>query len=269
MIRIFLAHASNEPSKPSSPEVSYPTTEARILDLGDGITLELMHIPGGTFLMGASNTEKDSKGNERPQHKVTIPPFWIGKYPVTQEQYQAVAGNNPSDFKGKDQPVERVSWHDAVEFCETISKQSGITVRLPSEAEWEYACRAGTTTRYYFGDALTAKQASFGSNQYGTTPVGLYPPNAYGLYDMHGNVLEWCQDIWHDNYEGTPTDGRVWITNRTNEDDEYRILRGGSWHFDAEYCRSARRFANRPATRSYGSLGFRVVIALSRFSNRL
>ena len=133
------------------------------INLDNGVTLELVHIPGGTFLMGAPDIEEDSKDYERPQHEVTVPEFWMGKYQVTQAQYQAVIGSNPSKCLGNFRPVECVSWNDAVEVCEKLSQKTGETIRLPSEAEWEYACRAGTTTSYYFGDSLSKEQGLLSS----------------------------------------------------------------------------------------------------------
>jgi formylglycine-generating enzyme required for sulfatase activity len=203
--------------------------------------------------MGSPNGE--GYNDEHPQHLVNVPPFLMGRYPVTQAEYEALMATNPSRFKGADRPVERVSWNDAVRFCELLShlsKPTGQEYRLPSEAEWEYACRAGTTTLYYFGDELKRDQANFDSEQ--TSTVGSYPPNSFGLYDMHGNVWEWCQDVWHDNYEGAPTDGRAWMEG----DSEYRMLRGGSWYNLPGICRSACRFYGAPGYQD-GTLGFRVV----------
>ena len=226
----------------------------------------MVYIPGGSFLMGSPKTEEGRFDIEGPQHRVEIAPFYMGRYPVTQAQYQAVMGENPSRFKGENNPVERVSWHKAKEFCQKLSEQTGKTYRLPSEAEWEYACRAGTTTPFYFGETISTDQANYdGSRTYGngkkgvfrgkTTPVGSFPPNAFGLYDMHGNVLEWCEDVWHDNYEGAPDDGRPWLTGG---DPSSRMLRGGSWDNYPRYCRCAVRLRVDP---DYGDdiVGFRVV----------
>ncbi|OQY55364.1 MAG: formylglycine-generating enzyme family protein [Candidatus Parabeggiatoa sp. nov. 2] len=184
-------------------------------DLGNGVTLEMVFIPAGTFMMGSSASEQDRSSNEGPQHQVTIEEgFYMGKYPVTQAQYEAVMGNNPSHRKGKHRPVENVSWDEAVAFCKKLSERTGKTYRLPSEAEWEYSCRAGTTTPYYFGEVIKSQWANCRSeNQYEyeqRTEVGCFPPNAFGLYDMHGNVWEWCADPYYDNYEGAPSDGSVW-----------------------------------------------------------
>ena len=262
-------------------------------DLGNGITLEMLAIPGGTFLMGSPQDEKDSFGDERPQHEVNVPPFFIGKYPITQEQWRAIASRtdlkvdpsaplrvnldlNPAYFKDRPdsdrRPVEQVNWYDAIEFCARLSKLTGREYRLPSEAEWEYACRAGTTTPFYFGETITGELANYrasetyageakGEYREETTPVGQFPPNAFGLYDMHGNVWEWCADTWHDNYDGAPTDGSAWIENG---DDNRSPPRGCSWFSLPDFCRSAfRYFLNRRVNRSSYN-GFRVVCVFGR-----
>ncbi|MBU6230591.1 MAG: formylglycine-generating enzyme family protein, partial [Cyanobacteria bacterium REEB459] len=177
------------------------------LDLGQGVTLEMVLVPGGSFMMGSPTKEVDRKSDEGPQHQVTVAEFWMGKYPVTQAQYQAIMGNNPARFKGDNRPVEQVNWHEAMEFCDRLSKKLGQPYTLPSESQWEYACRAGTTTPFHFGETITPDLANYDGNYpYGsepeetfreaTTEVGNFPPNGFGLYDMHGNVLEWCQDWW-------------------------------------------------------------------------
>ncbi|GCA76323.1 serine/threonine-protein kinase pkn1 [Microcystis aeruginosa NIES-2520] len=256
-------------------------------DLGNGITLEMVAIPGGTFLMGSPQDEKDSFGDERPQHEVNVPPFFIGKYPITQTQWRAIAsrtdlkvkqdlGFNPAYFKDRSdsdrRPVEQVNWYDAIEFCARLSKLTVREYRLPSEAEWEYACRAGTTTLFYFGETITGELANYKSSEtyadeykgeyrQQTTPVGQFPPNAFGLYDMHGNVWEWCADTWHDNYDGAPTDGSAWIENGN---DNCSLTRGGSWYGSPNLCRSAYRDdAYRRVSNSSG-LGFRVVCGAGR-----
>ncbi|OBQ32520.1 MAG: sulfatase-modifying factor protein [Anabaena sp. CRKS33] len=236
--------------------------------LGNGVTLEMAVIPGGTFMMGSPENEEGRSDDESPQHQVTVPSFFMGKYPVTQAQYQAIMRTNPSFFKGSNRPVERVSWYDAVAFCQELSQRAGRNYRLPSEAEWEYACRAGTTTPFHFGEIIVTDLANYDGNYiygYGiegidreeTTVVGSFgAANNFGLYDMHGNVSEWCQDNWHSNYKGAPTDGSAWLNNISSSD-EY-LLRGGSWYDRPGNCRSAcRSFSNL----DNGSLliGFRVV----------
>ncbi|MCA2907809.1 SUMF1/EgtB/PvdO family nonheme iron enzyme [Microcystis sp. M042S1] len=259
-------------------------------DLGNGITLEMVAIPGGTFLMGTEDEEIEKlvkKFNwegfrrERPQHEVTVPPFFMGKYPITQAQWQAIAATakidndletNPSKFKGDELPVESVNWYQATEFCKRLSRETKREYRLPSEAEWEYACRAGTTTPFYFGETITGELANYdASNTYAeeakgeyrqqTTPVGQFPPNAFGLYDMHGNVWEWCADTWHDNYDGAPRDGSVWTENG---DDNRSLLRGGSWYDYPDYCRSAYRSTYNRRDNNSINLGFRVVCGAGR-----
>jgi formylglycine-generating enzyme required for sulfatase activity len=236
-------------------------------NLGDGITIDMIAIPGGSFVMGSPSTEEGRDSDEGPQRTVTVAPFFMGKYEVTQAQYQAVMGNNPSNFKGAKRPVENVNWYEAVEFCRKLTQKTGKSYRLPSEAEWEYACRAGTTTPFYFGDTITPDLVNYDGNYpYGAAPKGLYrgqttdvgsfPPNSFGLYDMHGNVWEWCSDKWHDNYNGAPTDGSSWETGTDNN----RVQRGGSWGGNAVYCRGAYRLRTSAGDR-YSSIGFRVALA--------
>ena len=244
--------------------------------LGNGVTLEMVQVPGGTFVMGAPATEAESLDRERPQHPVTVPPFLMGKFPVTQAQYQAVMGNNPATqfdgdrFVAPNKPVVGVSWNDAIAFCQRLSQQTGKSYRLPSEAEWEYACRAGTKTPFHFGDTITTDLANYdGNSTYGlapkgthrkqTTPVGSFSANAFGLFDLHGNVWEWCLDHWHDNYEGAPVDGSAWLTAGQNAG---RLLRGGSWAGNPRYCRSAARAHGTPGYQ-YNYIGFRVVCVSS------
>jgi formylglycine-generating enzyme required for sulfatase activity len=225
---------------------------------------EMVAIPGGRFLMGG-NEEED----EQPVHEVAIRPFFMSKFEITQKQWQAVMGNNPSVFQGEYLPVEQVSWLDCQQFIQRLNQISGKNYRLPTEAEWEYACRAGTTTPFNTGENLTTDQANYDGNypyknfpqgKYleKTTPVGSYPPNAWGLYDLHGNVWEWCQD-WYDAnyYEFCKQQGVV--ENPTGPETGLgRVLRGGSWGYRAQGCRSAHRDWNGPGLRS-GSLGFRLV----------
>jgi len=226
----------------------------------------MVAIPGGTFWMGAPDSEGSDA--ERPRHQVMVAPFWMGKFVVTQAQYVVVMGNNPSRFISANRPVEQVSWHDAMEFCQKLSKKGKRQFRLPSEAEWEYACRAGTTTSFYFGETISTNQANYDSKypyetgQNGvyrpeTKDVGSFPPNAFGLYDMHGNVWEWCLDHWHDSYVGAPTDGIAWIDEDV-EDTATRLVRGGSWSFNPGYCRSAYR-SDSFARKAFSVIGFRIV----------
>ncbi len=236
-------------------------------DIGNGVSLEMVKIPGGIFLMGSPETEAERQDREGPQHYVNVPEFFMGKYTVTQAQWQAVMGNNPSYFKGKNRPVERVSWNDATEFCQKLSKKTGRDYRLPSEAEWEYACRGGTTTPFYFGETITPELVNYdGRYTYGNGPkgkyrqetidVGNFPPNSFGLYDMHGNVWEWCQDVWHDNYDGAPVDGSAWVNGGNSSS---RVFRGGSWNFYPGWCRSAIRNSYYSDEADYNAVGFRLV----------
>ena len=221
-------------------------------DLGNGVELEMIAIPGGKFLMGSPEGE----GNdwEKPQHEVNVQSFYLGKFPITQAQYEQVISNNPSRFKGDDRPVECVSWDEAAAFCQRLSEQTVKKYRLPTEAEWEYACRAGTTTKYSFGDENTDKLANYDRNVGKTTPVGQYKANNFDLFDMHGNVWEWCQDDWHDNYENAPTNSKAWYS----EDKSRKVTRGSSWLSNPSGCRSASRdYSSRGD--HYIDVGFRVV----------
>jgi len=228
---------------------------------------EMIYISAGSFLMGSEEDDSQAYADERTQHQVTITqPFYIGKYPITQEQYEAVMGNNPSYFlKGGKYPVEYVSWHDAQEFCQKLSNLTEKTYRLPSESEWEYAAKAGTQTNYYYGDdeSPLGEYAWYEDNSNDQTqPVGQKKPNKWGLYDMLGNVWEWCEDDWHSNYKGAPNDGRAWIDNDNRSQLEYRTIRGGSWGSYSRYCRCANRDFNFPARR-LNDFGFRVVLVVS------
>ncbi|MFB2892763.1 SUMF1/EgtB/PvdO family nonheme iron enzyme [Aerosakkonemataceae cyanobacterium BLCC-F50] len=243
-------------------------------DLGNGVTLEMVSIPGGKFIMGSPKGE--GKDNERPQHRVNVASFFMGKSPVTQAQWKAVAAlpkiktqldPDPSHFKGANRPVEKVSWGDAVEFCARLSKKTGRIYRLPSEAEWEYACRAGTTTPFHFGETINSDLARYdGRYTYASEPKGIYwqkttivesvaVANAFGLYDMHGNIWEWCADPWHKNYLGAPSNAAVWEMQGNYN---YRVLRGGSWYVGPASCTSAFRSFASPSYRHNDS-GFRLV----------
>ncbi|TRU27113.1 MAG: formylglycine-generating enzyme family protein, partial [Microcystis aeruginosa Ma_SC_T_19800800_S464] len=243
------------PLPPPSP-LPPPFTE----NLPNGVTLEMVGLPAGQFLMGSPDSDPDAQSDEKPQHQVKVNSFAIGKYPITQAQYQAVMGNNPSRFKNNPQnPVEDVSWNDAKAFCQKLSRITGKTYRLPTEAEWEYACRAGTTTRYYFGDDANqlGDYAWYYENSNSTTHrVGQKKPNGWGIYDMSGNVWEWCEDDWHNSYAGAPDDGTAWLDN-DNRSQSGKCLRGGSWSFDPDYCRSANRNRGNPVIHNI-NYGFRV-----------
>jgi formylglycine-generating enzyme required for sulfatase activity len=246
-----------------------------------GLRLEMVEIPGGSFTMGSNNARYTARHAEQPAHQVNVPRFYMGKYEVTQAQWRAVAklpkvnrdlNPDPSEFKGDNLPVERVKWADALEFCARLYRATGRIYRLPSEAEWEYACRAGTTTEFAFGENITPELVNYdGNSPYGsapkgmsrkhTTPVGsIGVANGFGLYDMHGNVEEWCMDIYHDTYEDAPADGSSWDDPSKvfiGYQDE-RMTRGGYWSYTAEICRSAHR--NRHGLYySDADLGFRVV----------
>jgi formylglycine-generating enzyme required for sulfatase activity len=268
--------------------------------LGKGIEpLTMVAIPGGEFLMGSPGEKYDNK-SEKPQHPVSVSAFYLSQTPITLAQWRFVANlpregkdldPDPARFKESDNnPVEFVSWYDAIEFCARLSRHTGKNYRLPSEAEWEYACRAGTTTPFHFGETITAELANYDSSTVyqqekakespgKTTPVRSYPPNAFGLYDMHGNVWEWCLDPWHSDYQGAPpTDGSVWdeknidnryenLLNSINElltDGRFCVARGGSWGSLPDYCRSAiRNYVYRRDYRINDS-GFRVVCVFGR-----
>ena len=222
-------------------------------NLGKGITVEMVYIPPGEFMMGSIFSD-----DEQPIHKVKLQEFYLGKYPITQAQYQRIMGENVSDFRGENNPVECVSWNDAQEFCRRLSQLTGKKYLLPSEAQWEYACRAGVTEEEscFGNDENQLKEYSWYhmNSERKTHPVGQKKPNNWGLYDMHGNVWEWCQDSYIDNYQNTPKDGTAY----KNESTEYTVLRGGSWFIGSMYCRSAKR--TRATYDSISSdVGFRVM----------
>ena len=283
--------------------------------LNDSTPLDMLMIPSGSFMMGQTNAEREEIirlneekqyqeffTDELPRHLVTVPSFFLGKYPITQVQWRVVASYpaieqelnaDPSNFKGDNHPVEQVSWDDATEFCRRLSHHTGRTYRLPSEAEWEYACRASpiapesTNTEdemndarisppFHFGETIsdelvnycaedreidgTSYKGSYGRGPIGqyreeTTEVGQFPANQFGLHDMHGNVWEWCEDDWHSNYEGAPSDGNAWV--EADRKSTKRMLRGGSWFNYPVNCRSACRF-NRSIDLRHDRIGFRV-----------
>jgi formylglycine-generating enzyme required for sulfatase activity/RES domain-containing protein len=242
--------------------------------LGGAVALEMVPIPAGEFLMGSPEDEPEGLVYEGPQHRVRLAPFSLARTPITQAQWRQVAlwqpaageppwerelDPEPSFFqidRSEDdrRPVETVSWFDAQEFCHRLSRRTGRSYTLPSEAQWEYACRAGTTTPYTFGASLSQRQANIAGS--GTTAVGSYPANAWGLHDMHGNVWEWCADDWHPNYQGAPDDGSPWMVPIPDLLMR-RLLRGGSWGSNPRNCRSAFRNRNHPDTRD-NDVGFRV-----------
>ncbi len=227
------------------------------LDCGSGVGMELLLIKPGSFLMGSAES---SHSREGPQRKVTLTkPFYMGKDEVTQEQYQAVMARNPSKFRGKKNPVEQVSWHGAVEFCKKLSVKSRRTVRLPSEAEWEYACRAGTTTRYHFGSKeKLSDYAWYSENSKGTTHVvNEKNHSAWGLHDMHGNVREWCSGLLPSS-DAKTTDPKGSVTVKLY------VTRGGAWMDQPEDCSSARRHRGNPPQRRLSVIGFRVIVALEK-----
>jgi formylglycine-generating enzyme required for sulfatase activity len=262
----------------------------------NGVPLDMILIPSGSFLMGSPESEKESLDRERPQHQVTVPMFFMGRYPITQAQWKAVAAmpqvgknleDDPSSYKGDKRPVTNISWHDAIEWCARLSVHTKRNYRLPSEAEWEYACRAGTTTPFHFGETISTDLANYdGSDDkygaYGRGKKGVYRgettdvdsfgvANDFGLSEMHGNVREWCLDPWHGDYNGAPSDGMVW-DEKNQQEDYYQdivknikqlltdtgshVLRGGSYSSDPRNCRSAYRNYNNARDRSHG---FRVV----------
>jgi formylglycine-generating enzyme required for sulfatase activity len=257
--------------------------------LAKGVGLEMVLVPSGSFLMGSPDTEIDRLSSEGPQHRVTVPTFFMAQTPVTQAQWQAVANMKgtgfkssqklkpqPSRFSGQDLPVENVSWADATEFCDRLSRHTGRSYRLPSEAEWEYACRAGTNTPFHFGETITTDLANYDgtdnpnynwSGFYGQGPKGIYrkkitsvksfPANAYGLYDMHGNVWEWCMDDWHQNYDNARIDHAAWVDSSSS----YKVMRGGSWFSLPRNCRSAARY-NDYLINNF--IGFRVMCEAPR-----
>ena len=242
--------------------------------LAEGIGLRLLQIPAGRFEMGSAAAEEGRAADEGPQHLVQLQSFFLGQTPVTQAQWKVVAGwpkvgvdlnPTPSRFKGDHRPVEQVSWEEAMEFCHRLSHRSNLAYTLPSEAQWEYACRADTTTPFAFGDTMTPDLANYGASYtYGFGPkgvtreetleVGSLPANAWGLHDMHGNVWEWCLDHWDDTYEGAPADGSAWTSVAGQQK---RLLRGGSWRNDPRHCRSAIRGKGAQADRA-DDVGFRL-----------
>lgn len=278
---------------PQGEEISRVSSQAQyhLEPIATGVILEMVALGGGTFIMGSPRSEAGCTKSQIPQHPVTLNPFYIAKYPITQAQWQAVAklpqinrqlNPQPSNFEDPHRPVEQISWYDAVEWCDRLSQETNLKYRLPSEAEWEYACRAKTTTPFHFGETITTNLANYsgvdweylgkicsqgaygagplGDDRRETTPVGHFAlANPFGLFDMHGNVREWCADYWHENYQEAPTDGSVWLQGG---DANLRVLRGGSWNGGPKKCRSASRANLDPETCLY-DVGFRVGFSLS------
>ncbi len=255
----------SEPSKRSPSTVAKKSSAPEALpdfavfrDIHDPWCPEMVVLPAGTFMMGSLDSDKEATDDEKPRHKVTIDyRLAVGRYPVTFEEYdrycEAMGREKPEDQdwgRGR-RPVIYVSWDDARAYVEWLSQQAGQGCRLLSEAEWEYACRAGTTTRYSSGESITEKVAIYGGH---VTVVGSYSPNPWGLFDMHGNVWEWVEDVWHDTYKGAPDNGGAWTKGG---DQVYRVLRGGSWFSGPRSLRSADRTWDYPVIRSY-DYGFRV-----------
>jgi formylglycine-generating enzyme required for sulfatase activity len=255
--------------------------------LADGVELTMVQIPAGSFLMGSPADELGHYGDEGPQHQVQLQGFFMAQTPITQAQWREVAGwqklhrdlnPNPSHFKGPNRPVEQVSWKDVIEFCRRLSQRTGCHYSLPSEAQWEYACRAGTITPFNFGETINSELANYdATDAYGDGPKGLYrrettdvasfPANLWGLHDMHGNVWEWCLDQWHANYNGAPQDGNAWLNLNVNKHND-RLLRGGSWGDHPGSCRSACRNPPRPGD-VFSSVGLRVVCLPQGCSSQL
>ena len=247
------------------------------VEITNSIGMKLRLIPPGEFMMGSPDSDRDARDDEKPQHKVKITkPFYLGVYEVTQAEYERVMGANPSHSTGASKPVESVSWNNATEFCKRLSAKEGKTYRLPTEAEWEYACRAGTTTRYSFGDDLVSPGEHawrLGTTDVKTHPVGEKKPNAWGLYDMHWNVWEWCQDWYDKDYHAvSPTDdppGPETATSRVTRGGLglNRVVRGGGWDIVAQEGRSAVRGWHLPGSRAR-ILGFRVAAVPSDSQSR-
>ncbi|HAC64917.1 MAG TPA: formylglycine-generating enzyme family protein [Cyanothece sp. UBA12306] len=255
--------------------------------LNQEINLEMAAIPGETFLMGSLDNEEGFLCSQTPRHWVMVRPFWISKYPITQAQWQVISkspqvnlflDSQPSNFSGKNRPVEQVSWYEAKEFCARLSQLTERSYYLPSEVQWEYACRGTLSYPFHFGETITTDLANYsgvnweyngkicsrgfygygplGEDRRETTNVGFFQvANHFGLYDLHGNVREWCEDIWHPNYIGAPTNSQAWITGG---DETKRIVRGGSWNGSPHKCRSAYRGKFDPNASLY-DIGFRVV----------
>jgi formylglycine-generating enzyme required for sulfatase activity len=259
--RELLGLGPNSRRATGSRSAAVDPTKTMTLDLGGGVKMELVLIPAGEFLMGSPDNEKVRTEGGTPQHRVKITKvFYLGKYEVTQAQWRAVMGTSPSFFTGDNRPVEQVSWNDCQTFCQQVSTKTGRTVRLPTEAQWEYVCRAGATTQYYFGDSVSqlGQYAWYGGNSGNsgsqTHDAGGKLPNAFGLYDMHGNVWEWCQDLYGAYSAGSQTDP----TGPSSGSG--RVLRGGSWDYYAFYAGCAYRYHDGYPGHRINISGFRVAL---------
>jgi formylglycine-generating enzyme required for sulfatase activity len=232
-----------------APNIIIPAAKKPINDF-----CEMVFVEGGSFMMGSEEYD-----DEKPIHKVTLNSFYIGKYPVTQKQWVEIMGNNPSHFKGNDNhPVEVVSWNDTQEFIKKLNQKTGQNYRLPSEAEWECAARGGQKSKgYKYTGSNDIEEVAWcwENSNLKTHPVGQKKSNELGIYDMSGNIWEWCEDSWHDNYKNAPNNNSAWVDEKYN----YRVLRGGSCYCPSQYCRAANRNINAPANR-YSNYGFRLVL---------
>ena len=241
----------------SAPEQSSMPTELSI-DIGGGMKMEFVLIQAGSFMMGS-----EKSGDEKPVHKVTFSqPFYMGRYMVTQEQWEGVMGSNPSGYKGAKNPVENVSWPECQKFMAKLNENApGRQFSLPSEAQWEYACRAGSAGDYCYGDgdSLLKDFAWYDGNSGSQPhPVGEKKPNAWGLYDMHGNLWEWCEEFYHPNYEGAPSDGSAWTEGGIT----FKVMRGGGFNNISEYLRSSRRhYLDHPLIDGSKYVGVRCVMS--------
>ena len=254
---------SNQTSAEIPPAKTDSSAEGKPFAIAD-LSLEMLWVKPGTFEMGSPTTEA-GRGSSEAEHNVTLTKgFYLGQYEVTQSQWEKVMGSNPSYFKGANRPVEKVSWTEVTAFCDKLTASeraagrlpAGMTYQLPTEAQWEYACRGGTKTTFSFGDELTAKDANYAYDGFGTglqrtSDVGEYPANGWGFHDMHGNVWEWCAD-WYGDYPAGAARDPVGPADGSS-----RVSRGGSWNFTADNARSANRGGFEPAL-SINALGFRL-----------
>jgi eukaryotic-like serine/threonine-protein kinase len=239
-------------------------------ELGNGVLLTMVQIPAGTFMMGSPDREEGQENSEQPEHPVNIGTFYLGQTQITQAQWTAIFPEKSLKFGNNRQlPVDSISWLDAIEFCRRLSTKTGRNYRLPTESEWEYACRGGTTSPFGYGDTLSPSIVNYdGTRPYAkigkgicrdkSTPVASFPPNLFGLYDMHGNLWEWCMDEWVGNYRDAPTDGSARGDLETRDENKQRVVRGGSWFSSGQICRAASR-SSLPASYRHNHYGFRVV----------